>query len=56
MSTEPTKLESGQSASEDEKMETISEGTFAGTRKRPIEVKEGERVPDDTADQGGSQN
>lgn len=56
MSTEPTKPESEQSVSEDEKVETVSEGTFAGTRKKTIEVEEGQRVPDDTGDQGGGQN
>jgi hypothetical protein len=56
MSTEPTKPESEHSASEDEKVEMVSEGTFAGTRKKPIEVKDGEQVPDDTGDQGGGQN
>ena len=56
MSTEPTKPESDHSVSEDEKIEVIPEGTFAGTRKKPTEVKEGEPVPDDTGDQGGGQN
>jgi hypothetical protein len=56
MSTEPTKPESDQSVSEDDKIEIISEGTFAGTRKKPVEVKEGERVPDDTGDQAKGQN
>jgi hypothetical protein len=56
MSTESTKPESEHSVTEDEKIEIVPEGTFAATRKKPIEVKDGERVPDDTADQGGGQN
>jgi hypothetical protein len=56
MSTEPTKPESEQPVNEDKKVETVSEGTFAGTRKKPAEVKEGERIPDDIGDQGGGQN
>jgi hypothetical protein len=56
MSTEPTKPESEHSVSEDEEVEIISEGTFGGTRKNPVEVEKGERVPDDTGDQGGGQN
>jgi hypothetical protein len=56
MSTEPAKPESDKSANEEIEVETVPEGTFAGTRKKPIEVKEGERVPEDTGDQGGGQN
>jgi hypothetical protein len=56
MSTEPTKPESDHSVSEDEEVEIISEGTFGGTRKKPVEVEKGKRVPDDTGDQGGGQN
>ena len=56
MNTEPKKPASDKPASEDIEVEAIPEGTFAGTRKKPVEVKEGERVPDDTGDQGGGQN
>jgi hypothetical protein len=56
MSTEPTKPESDQSVSEDEEVKIVSEGTFASTREKPVEIKEGESVPDDTGDQGGGQN
>jgi hypothetical protein len=56
MSTEPTKPESDHSVSKDEEVEIISEGTFDGTRKKLVEVEKGERVPDDTGDQGGAQN
>jgi hypothetical protein len=56
MSTEPTKPESDHSVSKDEEVETIPEGTFGGTRKKPVEVEKGEPVPDDSGDQGGGQN
>lgn len=56
MSTEPTKPESDRSVSKEDDIEVVPEGTFAGTREKPVEVKKGERVPDDTADQGGGQN
>jgi len=56
MSTEPTEPESGRSVSKDDEIEVVPEGTFAGTRKKPVEVKEGEPVPDDTGDQGAGQN
>ena len=38
---------------EDEQVEMVPEGTFACTRKKPVESLEGERVPGDTGDQGG---
>jgi hypothetical protein len=56
MSTEPTKPESEKSTTEEPDVETVSEGTFAGTREKPAEVKGGKRVPEDTGDQGGGQN
>ena len=58
MSTEPKKPESEPSIREDGaiEIETVPEGTFAGSREKPVEVKDGERVPDDTGDQGGGQN
>ena len=56
MSTEPTKPESDRFVSKDDEIEVVPEGTFAGTRKKPVEVKEGEPVPDDTGDQGAGQN
>jgi hypothetical protein len=34
MSTEPTKPESDRSASKDDEIEIVPEGTFAGTRKK----------------------
>jgi hypothetical protein len=56
MSTEPTKPESDKAATADNEVEIIPEGTFAGTRKKPVEVEGGELVADDTGDQGGCQN
>jgi hypothetical protein len=56
MSTEPTKPESDHFVSEHDEIEVVPEGTFAGTRKKPVEVKEGEPVPDDSGDQGAGQN
>ena len=56
MRTEPTKPESDKAAAEDNEVEIIPEGTFAGTRKKRVEVEGGERVADDTGDQGGGQN
>ena len=54
MSTEPTK--SDKAAAEDNEVEIVPEGTFAGTREKPAQVEEGERVAGDTGDQGGGQN
>jgi hypothetical protein len=56
MSTEPTKPESDKTATEDNEVEIIPEGTFAGTLTKKVEVERGERVADDTGDQGGGQN
>ena len=56
MSTEPTKPDSDKAATEDNKVEIIPEGTFAGTQKKKVEVEGGERVAEDTGDQGGGQN
>ena len=56
MSTEPKKEESDKQKTEDVEVEMVPEGTFAGTIQKPILVKEGEPIPEDTADQGGGQN
>jgi hypothetical protein len=56
MSTEPTKSESDKAPTEDKEVEIIPEGTFAGTRKKKVEVEGGERVAEDTGDQGEGQN
>jgi hypothetical protein len=56
MNKEPTRPESDRSDSKGDEFEVVPEGTFAGTRKRPVEVKQGEPIPDDTGDQGAGQN
>jgi hypothetical protein len=53
---ESTKPESDVPAAEDDEIELIPEGTFAGTRKKPVEVEGGERVAEDTGNQGEGQN
>jgi hypothetical protein len=35
---------------------SIPVGTFAGTQDRIIRIRNGQRVPADTGDQGGGQN
>ena len=56
MSKEPKRAESETPSTEDEQVEMEPEGTFAGTREKPVETKKDERAPDDTGDQGGGQN
>jgi len=52
MSTEPKKEESDKQKTEDVEVKMVPEGTFAGTIQKPILVKDGEPIPEDTADQG----
>ena len=54
MSTNPKKEESDRT--EDVEIKIVPEGTFAGTKEKPILVKKGKPEPEDTADQGGGQN
>jgi hypothetical protein len=56
MSTNPKKEESDNHKTEDVEIKMVPEGTFAGTIEKPILVKEGVPVPEDTGDQGGGQN
>ena len=56
MSTEPKKEESDKKNTENIEVKIVPEGTFAGTIEKPILVKEGEPIPDNTGDQGGGQN
>jgi hypothetical protein len=56
MSTEPQKEESDEKRTEDVEVEIVPEGTFGGTIEKPIIVKEGEPIAEDTGDQGGGQN
>ncbi|MBV8585428.1 MAG: hypothetical protein JO308_03995 [Verrucomicrobia bacterium] len=41
---------------DDVKIKMVPEGTFGGTREKPVEVKDGEPEADDLGDQGGGQN
>jgi hypothetical protein len=56
MSTNPKKEDSDKQETEDVEIMIVPEGTFAGTKEKPILVKKGEPEPDDTGDQGGGQN
>ena len=50
------KEQSDEKRTEDVEVKIIPEGTFGGTIEKPIIVKEGEPIPEDTGDQGGGQN
>jgi hypothetical protein len=41
---------------DDVEVKMVPEGTFGGTREKPVEVKDGEEVADDLGEQGGGQN
>jgi hypothetical protein len=56
MSTNQKKEESDEQKTEEVEVTIVPEGTFAGTREKPILVKKGEPQPEDTGDQGGGQN
>ena len=56
MSTEPKKEKSDKKNAEDVEVKIVPEGTFAGTIEKPILVKEGEPIPENTGDQGGGQD
>jgi hypothetical protein len=57
MNTNPKEEESDKQKNEDVEIKIVPEGTFAGTKEKPILVKEGKPQPgQDTADQGGGQN
>ena len=56
MSTEPDKEESEKKSTEDVDVKFVPEGTFGGSIEKPVIVKKGEKVPEDTGDQGGGQN
>ena len=56
MSTEPKKEEADKKNTEDVEVKLVPEGTFGGTIEKPILVKEGQEIPEDTGDQGGGQN
>jgi hypothetical protein len=56
MSTEPKKEEPDQKNTEGVEVKIVPEGTFGGTIDKPMIVKEGKTVPEDTGEQGGGQN
>ena len=56
MSTEPNKEESDKKSTDDVKVKILPEGTFELPIDKPMIVKEGETVPEDTGEQGGGQN
>ena len=56
MSTTPKKEEPEEQKDKDVEIKLVPEGTFAGTKEKPIVVKEGKPTPEDTADQGGGQS
>jgi hypothetical protein len=55
MSTDPKKEQSEKQKKEDVEVKTVPKGTFAGTKGKPIMVKEGKPEPADTGYQGGGQ-
>jgi hypothetical protein len=56
MSTNQKKEEADEHKTEEVEVQIVPEGTFAGTREKPILVKNDEPEPEDTGDQGGGQN
>jgi len=53
MSRESKEKESDLNKTEEREVIVVPEGTFAGTIEKPILVKEGQPIPEDTGDQGG---
>ena len=56
MSTEPEEEKRDKKNTEDIEVRMVPEGTFAGTIEKPILVKDGEPIPENTGDEGGGQN
>ena len=56
MSPESEDKESEKDKTEEREVKAVPEGTFGGTIEKPIFVKEGQPIPEDTGDQGGGQN
>jgi hypothetical protein len=55
MTTNPKKEKSDKQKTEEVEINIVPKGTFAGTREKPILVKKGKPIPEDTGDQGGGQ-
>jgi hypothetical protein len=56
MSTESKEQQPEKDKIEEREVKIVPEGTFAGSIEKPMIVKDGEPVPEDTGDQGGGQN
>jgi hypothetical protein len=56
MSTESTEETVDKKNTENIAVRMVPEGTFAGTIEKPMLVKDGEPVPENTGDEGGGQN
>jgi hypothetical protein len=56
MSTESKEETVDKKNTENIEVRMVPEGTFAGTIEKPMLVKDGESVPDNTGDEGGGQN
>ncbi|MGA8658657.1 MAG: hypothetical protein WB586_21175 [Chthoniobacterales bacterium] len=56
MNTEPKKEQSDKKNTEDVEVKIVPEGTFSGTIEKPMLVKKGEPIPENTGEQGGGQN
>ena len=56
MSTESKEEPVDDKNTENVEVRMVPEGTFGGTIEKPMLVKDGEPVPEDTGDEGGGQN
>ena len=56
MSTESNEETVDKKSPENIEVRMVPEGTFAGTIEKPMLVKDGEPVPENTGDEGGGQN
>jgi hypothetical protein len=56
MITQSKEKASDMNKTEEREVIVVPEGTFAGAIEKPILVKEGQPIPEDTGDQGGGQN
>jgi hypothetical protein len=56
MCTTEKKEEPEEQKDKDVEVKVVPEGTFAGTKEKPVLVKEGKPEAADTGDQGGGQD
>ena len=52
----PQESEPSDKKPENPKFKVVPEGTYAGTKDKPIEIENDEPIAEDTGDQGGGQN